>query len=170
VPVMARDKIKRSFVWLRKTLEIIDRTTLPGEILGEVRPTIDTFGWDRLTQTTTRVTSGAAASGIVLSAAAPDDVLRLVVAASVQTTDTVQAFTMWIEHNDAGVGLATSLMRPVDIPISALQIRVGLPRMTVLKPGDQLRGRSSPDPGVGLVLALNVYSVDLPIGEYIPHL
>lgn len=165
---MAIDKIKRSFIWLRKVLEITEKTTLPGQILGEVRPTIDTFGWDRLNQTTTRVTSGAAASGLVQSAVTPDDVLRLVVAASVQNSDAVQAFTMWIEHNDAAVGLSTSLMRPVDIPISATQIRVGLPRMIVLRPGDTLRGRSSPDPGVGLVLALNVYSVDLPIGEYVP--
>jgi len=166
---MAIDKIRRSITWIRKSLQITEKTTNPGAVEGIIVPSIDTFGWEALEDPTVVRTIGVAVNSIA-SAVVPADVLRLVLAASVQTNDTVQAFTMWIEHVDAETNLATSVMRPVDVPISAITIRVGLERLVVMRPGDSLRGRSSPATGVGLDLRLTVRSIDLPIGEYVGHL
>ncbi len=163
---MAIDKIRRSITWIRKALQITEKTTNPGTVDGNIVPTIDTFGWEELEDPTVLRTIGVAVNTIA-SAVVPADVLRVVLGASVQTNDTVQAFTMWIEHVDAETALAVSVMRPADLPISAVTIRVGLPRVVIMRPGDFLRGRSSPATGVGLDLRLTVRSVDLPIGEYI---
>jgi len=40
------DKIKRAITWIRKSLEITEKTTQPGTISGEIVPTIELAGWD----------------------------------------------------------------------------------------------------------------------------
>ncbi len=163
---MSKTEVNRALLWIRKALQVTEKTTMPESIEDELRGVVDAFGWERLDQTTTRRTIAVNAS-TVTSPAVPADVLRLITEASVQTNDTVQAFTMWMEHIDLDAGLATGIMRPVAIPISAVTIRVGLHKMVVLRPGDQLSGRSSPAVGVALDLRLTERFVDLPIGEYV---
>ena len=164
-----RSGINRALMWLRKTLEITEETEAPQILSETLRPTIDVFGWDRLPGVTveSRLLSN---SNAVQSSTVPADVLRLVLEASVETNDTVQAFTYWVEHIDGDFAITTGLMRPIAIPISAVSIRAGIERIVVLRPGDRIQGRCSPATGVGLNIRINTRWVELPIGEYVGNL
>lgn len=166
---MALDKIKRSFIWLRNALRIIDRTTLPGEILGEVRPSIDVFGWDRLANDTQEeLVQGADATSIVVLTAVPQGIMRYVIYAS-------------MSHNDPGnitlsmqVRLAAGIT-PTDIAVQGSiknvpvqPFRTSLDRNILLKPGEALIARSAPTPAVGAALFIRYKFIDIDVGEYIP--
>ncbi|MEE8489994.1 MAG: hypothetical protein V3S43_06630 [Acidimicrobiia bacterium] len=162
---MARDKVKRAFTWIRKTLRIIDRTTLPGEILGEIRPTLDTFGWERLPEATV-LTSQAANPGVAVASATPDiDTLRLVLHAS-------------LEHGDTGVSQTASLLKrrnpgaldvglPVDRPVIIVGEFMSMIGTTFLVNNDFIIAEMLTIPAAGS-MTLRLWVIDLPFGEYIP--
>lgn len=163
---MARDKIKRSFIWLRNSLELIDRTTLPGEILGEVRPTLDTFGWDRLKQNEFSTQFASAPANGVAGPVTPEGVVRLILTASVRHTDTGVVHFMWIEKLESVITEIThvtdpTVEKPVNVPES-------LKRWIWVPPGARLRARVLTNLVAGSV-AFNFTFIDLPFGEYIPH-
>ncbi len=166
-----RSGINRGLMWLRKVLQITEETESPRVLSEIVGPTIDTFGWSRLgpdQQTFTR-TVGTNVD-VIESPVVPDDVVRLITAACVETNNAVLAFTLWIElSNGTGAG-SISIIRPLEIPISAVPIKVGVERIHVLAPGERLRGRSSPATGVGSDLRIYQRFIDLPFGEYVGYL
>ena len=168
---MAIDKVKRAFIWIRNALRIIDKTTLPGEILGEIRPTLDTFGWERLPEAQTTTFTGSAAADNVITSVVPQDVVRVILAASMQSTDATQALTEWIEIRSVlGGSLDIGISRPVLVGIGDNGTRVPLERIIYMNPGDRLVGRSSPAPAVATALQIRWLFIDLPVGEYIPAL
>jgi len=169
---MARDKVKRAFIWMRNSLRIIDRTTLPGEILGEVRPTIDTFGWDRLSPApagegagpTAENAQGGLASNSVLLSAAPANVMRYVIFLSGSHDDPVAGgLELSFQLRTAGIDIGIAPSRVT----AANPVRMGLERNIVLVPGQQLLLRSVPTPAIGTRLFLRMRFVDLDFGEYI---
>lgn len=164
------DKIKRAFVWLRKALVITEKTTAPGALLNTIQTTLDVFGWERYDETTNRNTVSAANVNTVSSPAVPDDVLRLIIEASVETSNAALAFHMWMDKLDAASNINVGVMRPIAVPISAIVIRNALERPLILRPGDVLAGRCTPATGVGETLAIRQRFIDLPIGEYIRSL
>jgi len=162
------DKIKRAILWIRKTLEITEKTTLPGTVSGEIQPVIDAFGWDRYSESVNTSTSVTNVS-VVNSPVVPEGFLRVVFEASVNTGNDVLAFTLWMElvHSTPSA-LRIGLIRPFLLPAGNANVRIGLERPLILGPGDNLSGLSNPATGAGLLLTLRQRSVDLPIGEYIP--
>jgi len=169
---MARDKVKRAFVWMRNSLRIIDRTTLPGEILGEVRPTIDTFGWDRLAPgsagegagPTAENAQGGLASNSVLLSVVPANVMRYVIFLSGSHDDPVAGgLELSFQLRTAGIDIGIAPSRVT----AANPVRMGLERNIVLIPGQQLLLRSVPTPAVGERLFLRMRFVDIDFGEYI---
>ncbi len=165
---MAVDKIKRAILWIRKSLEITEKTTNPGTVDGNIVPVLDAFGWERLGgEVTVRLTQGTNVNTIAGSAV-PQDVLRIILEASVETDNAVLAFTFWMDHVDADTGFPVGVMRPIEPLISALSIRNAMDRrFVVMRPGDTLAGRCSPASGAAQVLRLRERFVELPIGEYI---
>jgi len=163
------DKLQRAITWIRKVLQVTDKSDAPNKVLGEIQPIIDVFGWDSLRDGIDAATASNDNANSVSLPAVPDDVLRLILNASVDTSDDVQAFTLWIDLAIAERGgLQMSVMRPVDIPVSVgINIRCGMQNTIILRPGDILRGRSSPATGVGEALSIDVRFIDLPVGEYI---
>ena len=162
---MAIDKIKRNFVWLRRVLGIIDKTTLPGEIVGEVRPTMDIFGWDRLFGPTEHDTSGVAAPATTVSGpVTPDDVLRVVLHASVVHTDTGVTHFLWIDKLMPIGGFIVGM--PVPLAAVPVDVDVGTQSWIFLEPGSTLRGRADTALVAG-ALVLDINFIDLPAGEYI---
>lgn len=161
---MARDKIKRSFLWLRKTLDIIDKTTLPGEILGEVRPTLDMFGWERLPEEQIIFVAGTAVS-IKVSTSPPAGTVRLVLHCSLAPTGTGVGLTAILrKRNPAGtasVGLPTDRDAIEDDEVASM---IG---HTFLTEGEVIVGEYV-NPPVGGVSTLTLSVIDLPVGEYIP--
>jgi len=162
---VALDKIKRNLVWLRRALGIIDKTTLPGQILGEVRPTIDTFGWERLPEEQFLATTAPDPAVAVASAETPANTLRIVYGASLEHTDTGVNHIAWlIKRRNPGaidVGLPTDRG---DIDVGEFMSMIGT---TFLVAGDFIIGEIIGVPAAGqLSLRLNVVDVD--IGEYVP--
>jgi len=160
------DKIKRSFVWLRQALDIIDKTTLPGQVLGEVRVGMDLFGWDRLQESTHDNSGAAAPASTVTGPITPDGILRLVLHASVVHTDTGVTHFLWIDRAQPVGGAIVGITSPnVAVPVN---VDVGATHWFWLEPGSTPRGRAD----VALVagaLVLDMLFIDLPFGEYIPH-
>jgi len=176
---MASDKVKRALIWLRTAFRITDKTTLPGEILGEIRPTVDVFGWDRRNPQSSGpgagpvvlAITGLPVSDILVSPAVPEGVMRYIIYAS-------------MSHNDsAGLVLSMQVRTPgnVDVAINAppggsnftipeQPYRVGLERSILLEPGESLMVRSIPPPAIGLTLFLTQKFVDIDPGEYMPPL
>ena len=175
---MAIDKVKRAFTWLRNSLRIIDRTTLPGEILGEIRPTLDTFGWDRLAPVSSGIgvgpqvesASGVLGSNTVSVNPVPEGVMRYVIYCS--------------GFHDDTTALALSLQVRIPVPTGTVEIAIdkgtgvaagqiaspiqhGLERNILLAPGERIVLRSVPDPGGVDRLSILYKFVDIDFGEYI---
>ena len=164
------DKIKKAITWIRKSLEITEKTTQPGTISGEIIPLIDVLGWDRY-QEQTVLSNTVTASDSVTSPAVPADIMRLVTAASLETDDALVAYTLWLELTNSLSGQRCGIGPPITLPISAIPIRVSLlNRRFLLSPGDTIVGRSTPAGGVGIVLRLRWTFVDFPLGEYVKSL
>lgn len=159
-----RSGINRALMWLRKTLEITELTDSP-QVLSEVlRPTIDVFGWDRLSETVFDSPFVAAPGLTVNSDVTPDDVLRVYLHAAVRHTDAGVTHTLWIQKlaNVGGISVGVTspfLAVPVGVPIAAQQ-------WILVEPGARLQGRA-PIALVAGAIAMDLNFVDLPIGEYI---
>ena len=162
---MPVDKIKRSFTWLRKSLGIIDKTTLPGDVNGEVRVAMDLFGWDRLQQPAVHQNSGTAAATTVNGLICPADVLRLVLQGDVHHNDVVDR-TIWMEKVTPASSVALGIVVPRDL--GSLEPNP-LERWVFLVEGERLRARADAM-GAGMVLSLTISIIDLPVGEYIAPL
>jgi len=161
---MARDKVKRAFVWIRKTLRIIDRTTLPAEILGEIRPTLDTFGWDRLASTEFATASSPGATTLVQLAAVPEDEAHLFVAAHVTHDDPVGSKDITLMLEDLG-GNRTALTTTVGPNASFF---IALLRPILVAPGARLIGVSRNAIAGGSNFVIAGLFARLDVGEYIP--
>lgn len=161
---MASDKIKRNIIWLRKTLGIIDKTTLPGEILGEVRPTMDTFGWDRLDDLQNERVNVAAPGQVAASTVVPPGIVRYIHAASITHTDTGVTHEASLvkrrQPNTFNVGVPTDRRLITDLMFCSMQGR------TFIREGDFLIGQVVTAPVAGQ-LTLTFYFVDIDPGEYI---
>ncbi len=165
------DKIKKTILWIRKSLEIITRTNVPGSIDDRIRPTIDVLGWERYDDVQTE-NVGLANSSTVEGTNVPEEVNRLYLAASVESNDIVNVFTYWIEMFPFG-GDSVAVTAPVTPPANrgTSFIRCGgLPHPFVVGPGGTARGRSAPATAGGTVLRVRLIFIDIPLGEYIPAL
>ncbi len=160
-----RSGINRGFMWLRKVLEITEKTDVP-QVLSEVaRPVVDMFGWERLPTSASEEFIGSDATDNVVSLQVPDGFVQLITAASVETTEAVST-ALWLTKRPKEANQQIALVSPVAV-LSDLQ--VALTRPIVLLPGERLIGRSpTGTPAVGENLTLRFSSVLLPIGEYIP--
>ncbi len=169
---MPTDKIKRAITWIRKSLEITEKTTNPGTVDGNILPTIDTFGWSRLGADVRFEETSATATNRVLGSAVPVDVLRLVLEASVEHGDTLVDHTLWIDHEHGASSNAIAIQSPFEAiaSLAGNPVQVGLMRHVVMREGDRLSGRATPVLGVGLTLRIVITFVEIPIGEYVPPL
>lgn len=160
-----RGGINRPFSWIKKVLEITEKTVVPDSQLPDVRATIDVFGWERLQSVTLQTAIGTAVTTI-FSTPVPDGVIRVVLAASVEHDDAVVSHTLWIdqEHDFLLIGVQTPRLMIGNTP----PVKLGLMRRLVLRPGDRVAGQASPVTGVGIDLTLRTAFVEIPVGEYIP--
>jgi len=165
---LATDKIKRNFIWLRKVLELIDQTTLPGQVIGDVSPTMDLFGWDRIREAVVENALGAGGANIALAAVVPEDRIQVVFEASVRSSDAANAQDLWVAHRSisrTSIDVAVSPTFRQDVGFNGSHASTG--RIILLSPGERLIGRSNPAPAGGNDLTLSLRSLNLPFGEYI---
>jgi len=161
------DKIKRAITWIRRALQITERTTAPGEVSGLILPTIDALGWERFENDVQSASSFGVNVTETTTPPVPEGILRLILDASIETTNDVIGFTLWIEVEQPNE-LPIGIMRPFDTPISpGITIRGGIEKTLILSPGDVMNGRAAPQTGVGSDLVLRTRFIDLPIGEYV---
>ncbi len=164
--------INRAFSWLKKTLQITEKTVAPDSLSPVVTPTMDLFGWERVADVRWDNNTGALAADIVIGALVPDEIVRIMLAASVQSDDALTAMTLWLEQRVASSAAATTLdvgvAQPFFVGVGLNEIEVPLMRPLLMAPGDRLIGRSAPAPAAGQILRLRTRFIDLPIGEYLP--
>jgi len=171
---VAMDKVKRALIWLRTAFRITDKTTLPGEILGEIRPTVDTFGWDRLNPQSSGPgegpqslnANGALAAASASFAAVPEGVMRYIISASWSTDDPALVAFLLAEIVKDGITIA--VQEPFFINANGANVRIGLQRHILLEPGDVLQMRSSVAPAAAQRNNIRARFVDIDFGEYIP--
>ncbi len=168
---MARDKVKRAFVWIRQSMRITQRTTLPAEILSEIRPGLDTFGWDRRSPSPSGEGNGPQdenaqsnlATDTVLLSAVPAGIMRYVIYCSYSHNDAATRLALSLQVRVSGLDMA------IDPPVITDEnpIRVGSLKPILLEPGAILLARSFPAPGVASRIFIRYRFVDLDFGEYI---
>lgn len=160
------DKIRRAIIWMRKALDITQKTTQPGTISGEIRPTLDVFGWDRYTQLQSVSFSGTNVTTASMGAIG-DDVMRLIIDAQVDSTQNAVALFLnfRVTHNG---GQTVAVQEPFLVPVGSGGLDIGMLNPVLLGPGDNFTVSSQPATGVGELLVGRIRFVDLPIGEYIP--
>ncbi len=166
-------KINRALTWIRKALLVTQKTSAPVGFDDHIRPVIDSLGWERVGLSSEIVVrrSSATNNNTVAGAAVPDDVIRVILEAHVETTNNLLAFDVWITHRDAEFALDVAVSRVQALPISGIRIEAAALRAPiVLRPGDSLVGRCSPGTGVAAAVRLVERFVDIPTGEYIPYL
>lgn len=164
-----KDKIKRAITWIRKSLDITERTNMPEGIMRNIKPTLDVFGWERVPDVVGVALAGTNVSS-QFSAVVPVDTARLVYSASVETTNNVLAFWLWIEHSVAASSILVGVMRPILTAAGTGLMRCGMDRTLIMAPGDRLVARANALVGVAETLAIRMRYVDLPIGEYVASL
>lgn len=164
------NKIKKAITWIRKTLDITDLTTTPGQIGDEISPGLDVLGWDLYQGMTSSQKTGVAVTQVI-SDAVPADTARLVTAVSLEQDDRAAGPTFWLEYENFLTNSPIGLGRVVTLPVTAASIRASLiDRNFLLLPGDTLIGNQDPVGGVGVVTRLRIAFVDVPLGEYIKSL
>jgi len=160
------DKIRRAIIWMRKTLDITQKTTQPGSISGEIRPTLDVFGWDRYKDIESVSFSGTNVTTASMGAIG-NDVMRLIINGQVDSTNNVLALFLNFRLTSFG-GQTVALQEPFLVPIGSGGLDVGMLRPVLLGPGDNFSVSSRPATGIGELLVGRIRFIDLPIGEYIP--
>jgi len=166
---MATDKIKRAITWIRKSLDITEKTTNPGTVDGTIQPTIDTFGWERLTETTIQEVSSPAPNAFVDFGAAFTDTesIRLILKASGRHTDTGVTHTVSLVKRLSSGGAEVG--HPMDRPTIIVGELASMIGQTYLVAGQILQFQFPAALVVGAIAAEFEF-VDIPIGEYISPL
>lgn len=164
---MALDKIKRNFTWLRKALGIIDKTTLPGLVDGDVRVVMDLFGWDRLPESQEIVASNPNTTQVSTAAFTDEGVLRLILLASTTHSDVGINHTMWITKRNPTRSLVVTGV-PTDRDNVDSGEQCSMIGHTFLTAGEILIGNTDIATQVGTNMIITTSFVDLPFGEYFP--
>jgi hypothetical protein len=165
---MPTDKIKKAITWIRRSLEIKEKTSMPGTVDDTIRTTIEAFGWERLNESEGLVTSGAGPRDNTITPVVPAEVLRLVIAASVEMDDPLGPFTLFLEHEWNSL-TRTGVCPPFTTVVNGSGVRVGLTRPIVMRPNDRFRGSCIPAIAIGANLIVRQIVIDIPIiGEYVP--
>lgn len=162
--------INRAFSWLKKTLQITEKTVAPDVLLAGVRPTVDVFGWERLSglgPTAVETATGTLAADIVVLDPVPEGIARFVIYASCSHNDPAGLFlNLQVRGSGVDIGLSDQLF----LQGQQSPIRLGLTRNILLQPGEQLICRSHIAPAAGTGLFIRMKFVDLDPGEYLPPL
>ncbi len=160
--------IKRAILWIRRNLEIKERTNVPEFVDNIVRPTMDVLGWERLLQTRSSAISNAAPGFSVQTGVfTNNDTVRFILKAGVFHSDTGVTHQVRLErHGEVRASVAVGL--PLDQHSigdgGALCSMIG---NTFILPGQFLRARVVTNLVVG-TLNLNIQFIDVPNDEYIP--
>jgi len=159
---MAMDKIKRSFTWLRRSLEIIDKTTLPGQILDEVRPGLDTFGWD-VPEYEFVTTATGGATNLTRLPNVPEGEAHLFLACDVSTDDPVGTKDVSIAIENIANSNVT-LEGTVSIPAGSF---LSLTRPILVTSGSNLMGLARIAIPIGQIFTVRGMFIRLQPGEYL---
>jgi len=159
-------KIKRAILWIRKTLEITERTNVPEAIENVIRPTLDVLGWQRLSETISVGFSAAAPAAVVqVTTAVPEGIFRYIVKCSGHHSDAGVTHEVWLSKRGepksvVDVGIPLDRQSIQDSEFSSMIGSTFLLAEEILF----FRTRSALVAGN---LSLELEVIDIPIGEYI---
>lgn len=141
--------------------------TLPHKVLDAARPVFDAMGWSRYDDEDVIGTINVAALNAVVvnGPVTPEGVIRFYWAAAVIHEAAVNQ-AVWLESVDNRIGLISCGISPTVINVPQ-NVGTSILRPTLVRPGNQLRGRAEPGTAVGENLRIRGFFIDLPVGEYI---
>lgn len=161
--------INRPFSWLKKILQITEKTVAPDSLLPNVRTAVDLFGWERydLGNPVAEAVTGVAASDNINLATVPEGVLRYYLHVSCGHDDALNLLNLCLQVVTDGQTVAVA---PAFLLMNELPISTGISRPILLRPGEFLRCRSAPAPAGAATLIMSASFIDLEPGEYIAPL
>jgi len=164
---MPTDKIKRAITWIRKTLEITEKTELPGTIDGKIIPALDAFGWERGAELEFVTAAAAGVTTIVQLPNVPEGEAHYFLSCHL-THDSVEgarqmAIAMRIDPDAVASGVSiTSTVLVTQFHFLAMQ------RPILVPPRGRLIGRvDALNIPAGRTFTIAGQFLRLPIGEYV---
>jgi len=159
-------RIKRAILWVRKSLEITERTDVPETIENIVRPTLDVLGWERLVESTIIQTAAGAPTTTVFTASFTDpETIRYIVKCSLTHFEAAVTRTVWLNKRQEGPVFEVGL--PIDRVSIMTNEKSSMIGTTYIERGQALVGRTATALAAGS-FAIETEFIDIPIGEYIP--
>ncbi len=165
MPCTESDKIKRALTWIRKALDITERTNMPEGILRNIKPTLDAFGWE----------SAGAPAHEFISTVGPTMLTRL---PTVPDGEYHYYLSCDISHNDpAGQPIHIAVENPLFFKTALTSTAtiganefVAMPRPLLVGPGYRLTGLVASGAGIAAPLVFQIRGdfVKLAVGEYLP--
>jgi len=163
-----RSGINRAFSWIKRTLEITQPTDAPDRVSPLVQPTMDLFGWERLSRLDSVVLAGGDNQDFILGPVSVG--YTLVVEASISQDDPLNIHIFWFEHRHLNVS-SPAISVPFVVPVVALvDVRVGLDKWLLLSPGERIVGRCTVAPSVGSAMQMQLATTEITEGEYVAAL
>jgi len=161
---MAIDRLKKNIAWLRKTLEIIDRTTLPGTIVGEIRPVLDALGWDLIQETERAATTAGGSTQVARLPPVDAGEAHLFLSCSTNHDESAVSHILNLNYRDpdgteSGVSDGAAVID---------EVPVVLKRPFLVLAGARLTAFSADAIPVASNLFIRGHFIRLDIGEYIP--
>ncbi len=166
-----RGGINRPLSWIKKSLQVTEVTEVPDRILPDVRPVLDALGWERLQESVCLTLSNAApANSIFTNPVTDQSMVRYFLKVSGNHFDTGVTHTVWLEKRCLDPVRGAS---DIGLPLDRRQIVVGeaasMIGHTFVVPGQSLVFRSFAALAVGTI-QIHLEFIDIPLGEYIPHI
>jgi len=161
-----RGGINRAFSWLKKVLQITEKTVAPDSLLPDVRSTLDLFAWERLAEPVTRqFAAGALAANVVGLPTVPDGVMRYYQYLSVGHDDPAGGgLSLSLQIRSAGFDFGVDIIHVDQLPDP---MKSGITKPLLLRPGESLFCFSDPAPAAGQQLLIRGMFIDIEVGEYI---
>ena len=160
------DKIKRAFTWLRKSLEITEKTNLPGTIDGEIRPILDAYGWDllQLPEQARLVTAGPTL--VTRLAPVPAGEAHLFISCDLVHSDGAATHAIWIQLRAAD-GTESVVMKVGDPLLRADSVPASMGRPILVPAGARLFGQSLDSIPIATTFVIRGHFIRLKVGEYV---
>lgn len=163
---MPTDKIKRVITWIRKTLDITEKTSVPGTIDGTIIPVLAALGWERCEEIEFITATSAGATNLVELANVPEGEMHYFLTCHVGHDDPATSKAIRIAMRIASNVIASGVTIKTTETIFSLGF-LGMDRPILVPPGARLIGSSRTNIAIGSDFTIAGHFLRLPIGEYV---
>lgn len=154
--------INRPFSWLKKVLQITEKTVAPDTLLSGVNPTVDVFGWERFLPERA-VTTAAGSTTTTRLLPVPEGEAHLFLACDISHDDPIGSKDMSLQYENE-LGNQVALERTAGLNANFF---ITLTRPILVTAGNNLMGVSRNAIAVGSNFIIRGMFIRLEPGEYL---